>query len=371
MPSPGAVCQTPTSRSGSWKGSGFNSTPRTTLKMAVLAPMPSASVSTATEANSGVRRRRRITASESGHREVIRFSGSQVLGFAGSRFAGSIISPCFACSALIAMVALIQNRFRLRPRPHPSPANGGTSSRGRVPARRADRHHVPGRECGRATDRPLSLRGHRHRGGARAAPGRGSEGRASLRAGSTCVFRKCRQREGRRRLRTRRRRVGRDDHGGAPGGLVLRRPDAPPAPSRRSIEFEAVRADAKRPLQAPPVRIVDSPRFEWRGAMLDVARHFFSVDEVKRYIDLIALYKLNRLHLHLADDQGWRIEIKSWPNLATHRRQHRGWRRSRRLLHAGAVRRHRRLRARPVHRRSFPRSTCPATPTRRWRRMPS
>jgi hexosaminidase len=62
---------------------------------------------------------------------------------------------------------------------------------------------------------------------------------------------------------------------------------------------------------------VDSPRFEWRGAMLDVARHFFSVDEVKRYIDLIAIYKVNRLHLHLADDQGWRIEITSWPNLTT------------------------------------------------------
>jgi hexosaminidase len=49
--------------------------------------------------------------------------------------------------------------------------------------------------------------------------------------------------------------------------------------------------------------------------MLDVARHFLSVEEVKRYIDLMALYKLNRLHLHLADDQGWRVEIKSWPNL--------------------------------------------------------
>jgi hexosaminidase len=82
------------------------------------------------------------------------------------------------------------------------------------------------------------------------------------------------------------------------------------------IEFEAVRADEKRPLRAPALRIVDSPRFEWRGAMLDVSRHFFGVDEVKRYIDLIALYKLNRLHLHLADDQGWRIEITSWPNLA-------------------------------------------------------
>jgi hexosaminidase len=81
------------------------------------------------------------------------------------------------------------------------------------------------------------------------------------------------------------------------------------------IEFEAVRADKSRPIQIGPVRIADSPRFEWRGAMLDVARHFFGVDDVKRYIDLIALYKFNRLHLHLADDQGWRIEIKSWPNL--------------------------------------------------------
>ena len=84
------------------------------------------------------------------------------------------------------------------------------------------------------------------------------------------------------------------------------------------VEYEAVRADDKRPLRAPAVRIVDAPRFAWRGAMLDVARHFFSVEEVERYIDLIALYKINRLHLHLADDQGWRIEIKSWPNLAKH-----------------------------------------------------
>jgi hexosaminidase len=84
------------------------------------------------------------------------------------------------------------------------------------------------------------------------------------------------------------------------------------------IEFEAVRADEKRPLRVPAVKIADSPRFRWRGAMLDVARHFFSVDEVKRYLDLISIYKLNRLHLHLADDQGWRIEIKSWPNLTKH-----------------------------------------------------
>ena len=65
----------------------------------------------------------------------------------------------------------------------------------------------------------------------------------------------------------------------------------------------------------PTISIRDTPRFEWRGAMLDVARHFFGMEDVKRYIDLISHYKMNRLHLHLSDDQGWRIEIKSWPRL--------------------------------------------------------
>lgn len=67
----------------------------------------------------------------------------------------------------------------------------------------------------------------------------------------------------------------------------------------------------------PGCEIEDYPEFAYRGAMLDVARHFFSVDDVKRYIDLIAGYKMNTLHLHLADDQGWRIEIKAWPKLTT------------------------------------------------------
>ncbi|MGQ0639227.1 MAG: beta-N-acetylhexosaminidase [Gemmatimonadaceae bacterium] len=71
------------------------------------------------------------------------------------------------------------------------------------------------------------------------------------------------------------------------------------------------------PWTIPAVTITDRPRYTWRGAMLDVARHFFTVDEVKQYVDLIALYKLNVLHLHLADDQGWRIEIKSRPKLAS------------------------------------------------------
>ena len=64
------------------------------------------------------------------------------------------------------------------------------------------------------------------------------------------------------------------------------------------------------------VIIRDLPRFEWRGAMLDVARHFFSVNDVKRFIDLLAYYKMNRFHIHLTDDQGWRLMINSWPNLA-------------------------------------------------------
>src|SRR5258708_18430001 len=66
----------------------------------------------------------------------------------------------------------------------------------------------------------------------------------------------------------------------------------------------------------PAVTIRDYRRFAWRGYMLDVARHFFSAVEVKRAIDLMAYYKLNRFHLHLSDDQGWRLVINSWPNLA-------------------------------------------------------
>ena len=80
-------------------------------------------------------------------------------------------------------------------------------------------------------------------------------------------------------------------------------------------EYEAVAFRQPRAAALPAIHIRDAPRFEWRGAMLDVARHFFSVDDVKRFIDLEALHKMNRLHLHLADDQGWRIEIRAWPDL--------------------------------------------------------
>jgi hexosaminidase len=71
----------------------------------------------------------------------------------------------------------------------------------------------------------------------------------------------------------------------------------------------------KREWAIPAVTITDRPRFGWRGAMLDVSRHFFTVDEVKQFIDMLALYKFNIFHIHLTDDQGWRIEIKSRPSL--------------------------------------------------------
>ncbi len=74
----------------------------------------------------------------------------------------------------------------------------------------------------------------------------------------------------------------------------------------------------QEPWKIPTGVIRDYPSYAWRGSMLDVARHFFGVEDVKRYIDLISYYKMNVLHLHLSDDQGWRIEIKSWPNLTKH-----------------------------------------------------
>lgn len=65
----------------------------------------------------------------------------------------------------------------------------------------------------------------------------------------------------------------------------------------------------------PAVEIKDSPRFGWRGLMLDVSRHFYDKDEVKELLDLMALYKMNKFHWHLTDDQGWRVEIKKYPLL--------------------------------------------------------
>lgn len=93
-------------------------------------------------------------------------------------------------------------------------------------------------------------------------------------------------------------------------GVQTLRQLLPPA-----IEYTAALPVA---MKIPAVRVADAPRFEWRGAMLDVSRHFLAVSDVMRFIDDIVLYKLNRLHLHLSDDQGWRIEIPSWPRLAEH-----------------------------------------------------
>ncbi|WUJ19691.1 beta-N-acetylhexosaminidase [Streptomyces sp. NBC_00390] len=82
----------------------------------------------------------------------------------------------------------------------------------------------------------------------------------------------------------------------------------------------AVEMDTRQPgpWQVAGGTITDTPRYGHRGAMLDVSRHFFTVDQVKRYVDQLALYKINKLHLHLSDDQGWRIAVDSWPLLATY-----------------------------------------------------
>ncbi|WP_449398809.1 family 20 glycosylhydrolase [Chryseobacterium wanjuense] len=71
----------------------------------------------------------------------------------------------------------------------------------------------------------------------------------------------------------------------------------------------------KNDKKIPALTIEDQPKFSWRGMHLDVCRHFFTVDEVKKYIDYLAMYKLNTFHWHLTDDQGWRIEIKKYPKL--------------------------------------------------------
>ncbi len=81
--------------------------------------------------------------------------------------------------------------------------------------------------------------------------------------------------------------------------------------------IESKRTVANTVWAIPAVEINDYPRFAWRGLMFDVSRHFFTVAEVKEFIDEMARYKFNLLHLHLTDDQGWRIEIKSYPKLTS------------------------------------------------------
>jgi hexosaminidase len=85
-------------------------------------------------------------------------------------------------------------------------------------------------------------------------------------------------------------------------GDVSKRPPAPPAPSRWAL---------------PAVDIEDSPRFPWRGMHLDVGRHYFPVSFIRRYIDMLAAYRMNVFHWHLTEDQGWRIQIRRYPRLTS------------------------------------------------------
>lgn len=80
---------------------------------------------------------------------------------------------------------------------------------------------------------------------------------------------------------------------------------------RKSIPAEAKGME----VELPAVTIADAPRFAYRGMMMDVGRHFFTLDSVKQFIDILALHNMNTLHWHLTDDQGWRIEIKKYPEL--------------------------------------------------------
>ncbi|MBZ4321986.1 beta-N-acetylhexosaminidase [Streptomyces huiliensis] len=79
--------------------------------------------------------------------------------------------------------------------------------------------------------------------------------------------------------------------------------------------FRRAPVTARREWHVPCVTVEDAPRFGWRGALLDVARHFVPKDGVLRFLDLLAAHKLNVLHLHLTDDQGWRVEIERYPRL--------------------------------------------------------
>lgn len=101
-------------------------------------------------------------------------------------------------------------------------------------------------------------------------------------------------------------RVEAADLAGAHAAAQLLRQLAGPAAYRRGGD---------RPLELPVVRIEDHPRFEWRGVLLDVARHFLPKHDVLRFIDLAAAHRLNVLQLHLTDDQGWRVQIHRYPEL--------------------------------------------------------
>lgn len=86
---------------------------------------------------------------------------------------------------------------------------------------------------------------------------------------------------------------------------------------RKSLPIQAVTpSQPSDPVELPYVRITDSPRFSFRGVLLDCSRHFFSVDFIKQYLDVMALHGCNQFHWHITDDQGWRFEVKAYPKLA-------------------------------------------------------
>ncbi|BAL91467.1 putative beta-N-acetylhexosaminidase [Actinoplanes missouriensis 431] len=94
----------------------------------------------------------------------------------------------------------------------------------------------------------------------------------------------------------------------------LATPGSPLAPGARDSSPAPGARDSSL---VPRVRIEDAPRFEWRGVLLDVARHFMPVPDVLKFVDLLAFHRLNVLHLHLTDDQGWRFEVPGWPRLTS------------------------------------------------------
>lgn len=97
--------------------------------------------------------------------------------------------------------------------------------------------------------------------------------------------------------------AGVDVRGGSPKGVLY---------GLQSLRQLVIEGEGR----VPAVTVKDKPYFGYRGAMLDVVRHFVPVEDVKAFIDIIAMHKLNRFHFHLTDDQGWRIEIKKYPELA-------------------------------------------------------
>ncbi|MEU1723202.1 beta-N-acetylhexosaminidase [Nonomuraea sp. NPDC005692] len=103
-------------------------------------------------------------------------------------------------------------------------------------------------------------------------------------------------------------RVEAGDAAGAFYGAQTLRQLLPPAAFRRG-------AVGEQDWLLAPVTVADRPRFRWRGCLIDVARHFLPKPDLLRYIDLLAAHKLNVLHLHLTDDQGWRLEVKGYPKL--------------------------------------------------------